>query len=32
MKLLINLIKASKSYWHFLGLAIFAIAGMTAAQ
>ena len=32
MKLLMNLVKQSKPYWHFWVLAILAIAGMTAAQ
>ena len=32
MKLLINLVKSSRNYWHFLFIAILCIAGMTAAQ
>jgi len=32
MKLLVNLVRSSRSYWHFLFIAILCIAGMTAAQ
>ncbi|MCL1992598.1 MAG: ABC transporter ATP-binding protein/permease [Spirochaetes bacterium] len=32
MRIIMNLIKASKKYWGYLGLALFAIACMTAAQ
>ncbi|MCL1884295.1 MAG: ABC transporter ATP-binding protein/permease [Defluviitaleaceae bacterium] len=32
MKLLIKLVKASRDYWTYLVISLFAIAGMTAAQ
>lgn len=32
MKLLLNLVKASRKYWFYLFIAILAIAGMTSAQ
>jgi len=32
MKLLVQLVKSSKKYWGYLGLALVAIAGVTAAQ